>query len=156
MFLSINFVDTPPRVSIPRDKGVTSNNKTSFTSPCNTPACIAAPMATTSSGFTDLLGSFPKKFLTSSIILGILVIPPTSTISSISLAERPASLRAVSHGGIVLLIKSSTRASNFALVIFKFMCLGPVLSAVIKGRFISVCAAEESSILAFSAASFNL
>ena len=36
------------------------------------------------------------------------------------------------------------------------MCFGPVLSAVIKGRFISVCAADESSIFAFSAASFNL
>ena len=36
------------------------------------------------------------------------------------------------------------------------MCLGPVLSAVIKGRLISVCSAEESSILAFSEASFNL
>ena len=30
------------------------------------------------------------------------------------------------------------------------------MSAVINGRFISVCVAEESSILAFSAASFNL
>ena len=36
---------------------------------------------------------------------------------------------------------------------FKFKCLGPVLSAVIKGKLISVCAAEESSIFAFSAAS---
>ena len=36
------------------------------------------------------------------------------------------------------------------------MCLGPVLSAVIKGKFISVCVAEDNSIFAFSAASFNL
>ena len=36
---------------------------------------------------------------------------------------------------------------------FKFKCLGPVLSAVINGKFISVCAADESSIFAFSAAS---
>ena len=36
------------------------------------------------------------------------------------------------------------------------MCFGPVLSAVIKGRLMSVCSAAESSILAFSAASFNL
>ena len=36
------------------------------------------------------------------------------------------------------------------------MCFGPVLSAVINGRLISVCSAEESSIFAFSAASFNL
>ena len=98
----------------------------------------------------------PKKFLTSSITFGILVIPPTNITSFISDADKPASLRAVWHGGIVLVIKSSTKASNFALVIFKFMCFGPVLSAVINGKFISVWAAEDNSIFAFSAASFNL
>jgi hypothetical protein len=59
-------------------------------------------------------------------------------------------------GGSVLEIKSSTRASSLALVIFKLMCFGPVLSAVINGKLISVCSAEDSSIFAFSAASFNL
>jgi hypothetical protein len=78
------------------------------------------------------------------------------TISSISLAEIPASFSAVLHGGIVLEIKSSTRASSFALVIFKFICFGPVLSAVINGKLISVCSADDNSIFAFSAASFNL
>ena len=34
---SINFVNTPPMVSIPSDSGVTSNNNTSLTSPANTP-----------------------------------------------------------------------------------------------------------------------
>ena len=34
--------------------------------------------------------------------------------------------------------------------------LDKVLSAVIKGKLISVCSAEDNSILAFSAASFNL
>ena len=87
---------------------------------------------------------------------GILVIPPTITTSSTSLAEIPASFKAVLHGGIVLAIKSSTKASNLALVIFKLICLGPVLSAVINGKLISVCSAAESSIFAFSAASFNL
>ena len=33
VFFSISFVDTPPSVSIPKDKGVTSNRRTSFTSP---------------------------------------------------------------------------------------------------------------------------
>ena len=47
-------------------------------------------MATTSSGLTLLFGSFPKKFLTVSIILGILVIPPTSTTSLISAEEKKA------------------------------------------------------------------
>ena len=34
---SINLVNTPPKVSIPNDNGVTSNNNTSLTSPANTP-----------------------------------------------------------------------------------------------------------------------
>ena len=35
---SINFVDTPPSVSIPRERGVTSSNRTSVTSPAKTAA----------------------------------------------------------------------------------------------------------------------
>ena len=66
VFFSINFVVTPPNVSIPRDNGVTSSNRTSFTSPERTPPWIAAPMATASSGFTSFLGSTPKKDFTSS------------------------------------------------------------------------------------------
>ena len=49
-----------------------------------------------------------------------------------------------------------TKASSLALVNFKFKCFGPDLSAVINGKLISVCVADESSIFAFSAASFNL
>jgi hypothetical protein len=36
VFLWINFVNTPPIVSIPRERGVTSSNKTSLTSPVRT------------------------------------------------------------------------------------------------------------------------
>ena len=54
------------------------------------------------------------------------------------------------------MIKFSTKASSYALDIFKLICFGPVLSAVINGKFISVWVADESSIFAFSAASFNL
>ena len=138
VFFSISFVETPPKVSIPKDKGVTSNNKTSLTSPCSTPACIAAPIATTSSGLTLLLGSLPKKFLTVSITFGILVIPPTITTSFISAAEKPESFNAILHGVNVRSISFSTNASNLALVNFRLICFGPDLSAVIKGRFTSV------------------
>lgn len=62
VFLGIILVITPPKVSIPKDKGVTSSNNKSFTSPCNTPPWMAAPVDTASSGFTDLLGDFLKKF----------------------------------------------------------------------------------------------
>ena len=66
VFDSINLVITPPIVSIPNDKGVTSNNNTSLTSPVSTPPCIAAPTATTSSGLTPFDGFLPKNFSTSS------------------------------------------------------------------------------------------
>ncbi|CAO5676131.1 MAG: hypothetical protein NEHIOOID_00647 [Holosporales bacterium] len=56
---------------------------------------------------------------------------------------------------MVRLIRSSTKASNFARVIFTFKCFGPEASAVINGRLTSVCWEEESSIFAFSAASFK-
>ncbi|EKD90699.1 MAG: hypothetical protein ACD_30C00104G0003 [uncultured bacterium] len=61
VFLVIKGVDTPPKVSIPKVKGVTSKSKTSLTSPPKTPPWIAAPIATTSSGLIPLCGSLPKK-----------------------------------------------------------------------------------------------
>ena len=78
VFLSINFVNTPPYVSIPNDNGVTSSNTKSLTSPESTPPCIAAPIATHSSGFIPLSGSFPVIFLTASCTAGTLVEPPTN------------------------------------------------------------------------------
>lgn len=60
--------------------GVTSSNTTSLTSPVITPPWIAAPIDTTSSGLTDLLGSFPNNLLTDSCTAMIRVEPPTSKI----------------------------------------------------------------------------
>ena len=37
VFLSIKVVDTPPKVSIPKDNGVTSKRTMSLISPANTP-----------------------------------------------------------------------------------------------------------------------
>ncbi len=51
---SISLVKIPPFVSTPRESGVTSSNRMSFTSPFSTPAWMAAPIATTSSGLTPL------------------------------------------------------------------------------------------------------
>lgn len=62
--LLMSRVKTPPKVSIPRDRGVTSRSTTLFTSPLKTPPWIAAPHATTSSGFTPLEGSFANRFFT--------------------------------------------------------------------------------------------
>ena len=75
----------PPFVSTPSVRGVTSNNSTSFTSPLRTPAWIAAPEATTSSGLTPLWGSFPVSDLTSACTAGIRVDPPTKITWSMSL-----------------------------------------------------------------------
>ncbi len=103
-----------------------------------------------------MLGSFPKKFFTVSITFGILVIPPTRITSPISPADKPASFKAILQGSIVFSINSAQRDSSFALVSLIFKCFGPVLSAVINGKLISVCVDEDSSIFAFSAASLSL
>ena len=116
---SISRVNTPPSVSMPSESGVTSSSSTSLTSPCSTPAWIAAPIATTSSGLTPLCGSLPKNCFTTSCTFGMRVMPPTRTTSLISPADRPASLSALRHGSTVCWIRSSTSASNFARVSFK-------------------------------------
>mmetsp|Transcript_16093 Transcript_16093/g.54678 ORF Transcript_16093/g.54678 Transcript_16093/m.54678 type:complete len:364 (-) Transcript_16093:205-1296(-) len=149
----IRRVKTPPRVSIPRERGVTSSRRMSFTSPRSTPAWIAAPMATTSSGFTLRVGFLPKKSSTTCCTLGMRVIPPTRRTSSTSSLPRPASCRHDLHGSSVRVTRSSTSASNLARVILRLRCFGPEASAVIKGRDTSVCARPSSSRLAFSAPS---
>ncbi|OQC18510.1 MAG: hypothetical protein BWX70_03500 [Verrucomicrobia bacterium ADurb.Bin070] len=60
---SISGVMTPPSVSMPSVSGVTSSSSTSLTSPLRMPPWIAAPTATTSSGFTPLCGSLPNSSL---------------------------------------------------------------------------------------------
>ena len=45
--------------------------------------------------------------------------------------------------------KSAVNCSNFWRLSVTTRCLGPVLSAVMKGRLISVCVTVDSSILAF-------
>ena len=153
VFDSMSFVNTLPIVSIPKESGVTSNNKTSLTSPVNTPPCIPAPTATTSSGFTPFDGFLLKNFSTASCTAGILVEPPTKIISSISLLESPAAFKAVWQGSIVRFTKSAINCSNFAFVKVLTKCLGPEGVAVTYGKLISVCAEDDNSIFAFSAAS---
>ncbi len=129
----------------------------SFTpaSPPRMPPWTAAPTATTSSGFTPLWGSRAKIWRTISCTRGMRVEPPTSTTSSMSFGARPASASARSHGLTVLCRMSSTSCSNFARVSFRTRCFGPAASAVMNGRLISVSSTVESSIFAFSAASFR-
>ena len=91
VFLSMIFVATPPCVSTPSESGVTSSSSTSSTSPFSTPPWIAAPIATTSSGFTPLCGFLPKISATFSCTRGMRVMPPTRITSSISSRRSPAS-----------------------------------------------------------------
>ena len=74
-----------------------------MTSPASTPAWIAAPMATTSSGLTPLCGSLPKSSLTICWTFGMRVEPPTSTTSSIFESSTPASASACLVGPTVSL-----------------------------------------------------
>lgn len=60
----MSFVITPPRVSMPREKDVTSSSNTYLKSPPRTPPKMAAPTAAASSRLTPLLDSFLKIFLT--------------------------------------------------------------------------------------------
>ena len=124
VFRSINGVMTLPKVSSPRVSGVTSKRTTSLTSPVRIPPWMAAPTATTSSGLTDLLGSRPKNFLTSSITLGMRVMPPTKTTSSILEVSILASLRQALTGAMVLAIKSSISDSSLARDSLRVKCRG--------------------------------
>ena len=116
---------TPPAVSIPRDRGVTSSRSRSWTasdlSPCRMAAWTAAPYATASSGLMDLFNSFPlKKSWISFWILGIRVDPPTSTISLIVALSSFESLRAFSTGSRVPRNRSAFSSSNRARVMFVY------------------------------------
>ena len=156
VFLSISLVVMLPIVSIPRESGVTSSSNKSFTSPDNTPPWIAAPRATHSSGLISFWGCFPVNFLIHSCTAGILVEPPTRRTLSISLAESPASESASLTGPSVIFTRSAVNSSNLARVKSIFKWSGPACEAVINGRLILVDIVEESSFLAFSAASLSL
>ena len=146
---------TPPRVSTPKDRGVTSSSSRPFTSPVRTPPCRAAPRATHSSGLIPLKGSLPMKLLTASWTAGIRVEPPTSSTLPISEGLRPASERALRTGPMVASTRSAVSSLNLARVMVISKCLGPVASAVMKGRFTLVWVMPERSHFAFSAASFR-
>ena len=152
---SMSLVMIPPLVSMPRDSGVTSSSRTSLTSPLSTPACSAAPMATTSSGLTPLLGSLPPvSSRTRSDTAGMRVEPPTSTTWSIAPTLMPASLIAWLNGALQRSSRSCVSRWNSARVMRDV----EVQRALGAGRDVRQVdrrstAQADSSILAFSAAS---
>lgn len=134
--LGMIFVMTPPTVSIPRVNGVTSIKRISLVSsdysPPKIPPCTAAPYATASSGLIPLFGSFPlKKSFINYWTFGILVDPPTNTISSISLFFIPASSRTYWTGLRVFLNKSAQSSSNLALVIVSSKSIPSIIPSIV-------------------------
>ena len=101
------------------------------------------------------MGSLPKICLTFSTTAGIRVIPPTMTISSMSLVVSLASFNAFSTGPARRSRSGLTSSSSLARVRVYSKCLGPSASADRKGRLISVLVLELSSFLAFSASSLT-
>ena len=156
MFRSISVVKTPPFVSMPSESGVTSSRRTSLTSPLSTPAWMAAPTATTSSGLTPLCGSLPIELL-DLLLHGGHAGHAADEDDVVDLRRRRGRRpRAPASSG-----RPSARAGravssfSFARVSCRSRCFGPSGVAVTNGRLICVVIVEESSIFAFSAASYR-
>ena len=122
-------------------------------SPANTPAWIAAPIATHCIGSTPLSALRPTNFSNAFWTDGIRVGPPTR----ITLSTLPglifASLKAFLIGFSQRLITGPTISSNLALVRSSSKCFGPLESDQIYGRLIVAFRVLLNSIFAFSAAS---
>ena len=109
-------------------------------SPARTPPWIAAPIATTSSGFTERFGSFWKISFTFACTAGhARRAADQDAPRRCPPACSPASFRQFRHGCTVRSIRSSTSDSNLARVSVSVRCLGPLWSAVMNGRLISAC-----------------
>ena len=152
----ISGVITPPSVSMPSVSGVTSSSRMSLTSPVEDAGLdrradrhdlvrVDALVRLLAEHLLDLL-------LTTA---GMRVWPPTRTTSSIWLGSRPASRRAARHGPTVRSTRSAVNCSSLRAGQRQRQVLRAGASAVMKGRLSSVCRVVESSIFAFSAASFR-
>mmetsp|Transcript_13194 Transcript_13194/g.35717 ORF Transcript_13194/g.35717 Transcript_13194/m.35717 type:complete len:339 (-) Transcript_13194:291-1307(-) len=157
VFLGRNTEQRPSWVAMLSVRGKTSSKIRSRISPVSTAPWMAAPTATTSSGFTLWFKVFPtgKNDFASSTTAGIRVDPPTSTTSSRSFTSTLASSSACSTGPRHRSTSSAQRDSNFWRVSTSSMVLGPDSSVAMKGREMVVSCSADRSILAFSAASFS-
>ena len=118
-----------------------------LTSPSSTPAWIAAPTATISSGFTPLCGSLPKISCDLRWTAGMRVMPPTRITSSMSRGSRPASLSAGDTARRGARSGRRTSASSCARVSVRAEVLGPAASARDERQVDVGLCAEESSML---------
>mmetsp|Transcript_65922 Transcript_65922/g.155257 ORF Transcript_65922/g.155257 Transcript_65922/m.155257 type:complete len:362 (+) Transcript_65922:320-1405(+) len=151
---SITGEKTPPSVSTPRVRGVTSISIMSLTSPAIMAAWIAAPMPTTSSGLIEMfMGLYALNSCARSCTAGILVEPPTIMTSFKFFGFTRESSRACRTGSSRLVKRFLQSSSKWSLVSTSSMCLGPVSSAVMKGTDMRTSINEDNSIFAFSLAS---
>lgn len=112
VFLLISLVNTPLRVSMPRDRGHVQQKDISHVT-SETPPWIAAPNGhSSSSGLTDLLGC-GRRSLQVSCTLGILDMPPTRMTSPMSDLLTSASFMALWQGSTVFLIRSPTMSRTW-------------------------------------------
>jgi hypothetical protein len=102
----------PPIVSMPSESGVTSSSSMSRLPLIMMWAWIAAPTATTSSGFSSACGGRRNSSSTDRRTSGMRVDPPTSTASSICDGSTPASASASRHGSSVRSTTGRTIRSN--------------------------------------------
>ncbi len=141
---SMILVQTPPMVSMPRDSGVTSSSSRPLTSPPSTPPWIAAPIATHSSGLMPLKGSLPMMLLDSFLNSGDTGGAADQEDLVDLEAFRPQSLaEPANRGPIVASTRSAVSSLNLARVRVISRCLGPVASAVMKGRLMLVWSAGQ-------------
>ena len=104
----------PPMVSMPSDRGITSSSSRSpaVLLPASWLAWMAAPKATTSSGFRLVKGSLPKNSATARCTCGMRVEPPTMTTPCTSSRARCASRRARRTAAMERAVRSAVTASK--------------------------------------------
>ncbi len=111
---SITRSTSPPMVSRPSDSGVTSSSSRSPLEalPASALAWIAAPSATTSSGFRLVSGGLPNSLAIASRTAGIRVEPPTITTPCTSSADTLASRSTRFSRRSVVAVSSDVATSN--------------------------------------------
>src|SRR6266540_3653145 len=133
---------------IPRFCGVTSRSSTSSArAPGSASACawIAAPSATTSSGWTPRHGSRPKKSFTAFWTRGMRVMPPTRITSPTWAGRTPASLSVRSVTWMQRSTRSFVRSSSCSRVscLSRWSAPLPSPAATRNGRWIAALATAE-------------
>mmetsp|Transcript_42832 Transcript_42832/g.119214 ORF Transcript_42832/g.119214 Transcript_42832/m.119214 type:complete len:354 (-) Transcript_42832:361-1422(-) len=153
---SITGEKTPPFVSTPSVRGVTSMSMMSWTSPAIMAACTAAPIATTSSGLmAEFMGLFAVNSLAMACTAGMREEPPTSTTSRTSLIFTPEPCRAIMTGPSSRSTMSRHSSSKCSRVKISSTCFGPSAPAATNGTEMRTSWSCERSIFARSLASVN-